>query len=241
MYNKEYIDYLISWIKEKVLVANAKGVIVGLSGGIDSALVAALAKRAFPNDSLAIIMPIDDMKNDLNDIDLLVKEIKIKTLVVNLKSDFISLKNKLNIKNKGAISNIKPRLRMTTLYSLAQERNYFVLGTSNKVEWELGYFTKYGDGGADLYPIINLLKSQVNNLASILNVPKSIITKSPSAGLFDDQTDEKEFGFTYKDADNHFSKNTINNNIVIKINSFRNKSDHKRNPLIKTFITISMN
>ena len=236
----KYIDYLITWIKKKVNDSGAKGVILGLSGGIDSALVAALSKLAFPNNSLGIIMPINNMDHDLGDIDLLIKKIKIKTNTIDLELPFNILKEKLALEDEKSISNIKPRLRMTTLYSLAQERNYLVLGTGNKVEWELGYFTKYGDGGADIYPIINLLKFQVNDIAKILGVPLSIINKKPSAGLFEGQTDEDDLGFSYKDADNYFLKKYVNDDIKAKINSFMIKSNHKRNNIIKPLSIIEL-
>jgi NAD+ synthase len=123
------------------------------------------------------------MDKDIEDINKLINKINIDSEFIDLKPTFNQIKKSLNISNKQSISNIKPRLRMTSLYAIAQKHNYLVLGTDNKIEWEIGYFTKYGDGGVDLLPIVQLLKSDVKNIAKILNVPDSIINKQPSAGL----------------------------------------------------------
>ena len=230
---KKYSEYIVQWIIEKVKDANAKGVVVALSGGIDSALVACLAKKAFPKNSLGISLPIGNMDKDLIDIEKLVKKIKIKYKSINLTTTFDTLLSNLSneVKNKMAILNIKPRLRMTTLYSIAQENNYLVLGTDNKIEWEIGYFTKYGDGGVDLLPISQLLKSEVKNMSQQLGVPESILSKAPSAGLWEGQIDEKELGFSYDAADKYFLGKKVSKDVKNKIERLNKLSEHKRNPI----------
>lgn len=224
----KYIEYLVKWIQQKVKKSGLKGVVLGLSGGIDSAVVAALSKLAFPDNSLGLLLPIDSMKHDLQDIERLIDNIHIDSKTIDLKSTFDQICQSLDIKDKTSISNIKPRLRMTSLYAVAQENQYLVLGTDNKIEWEVGYFTKYGDGGADLLPISCLLKSQVMIIAKILNVPESIILKDPSAGLWDGQTDEKELGFSYKEADDYFSNKPVSKETTNKIQLLQKNTNHKR-------------
>ncbi|WP_406615192.1 NAD(+) synthase [Mycoplasmopsis hyopharyngis] len=228
---EKYVDYLASWIAQKVKDAKCYGVVYGISGGIDSAVVSLICKRAFEKDSLGIIMPIDSMAHEQKDIQALIKEHQLNTKTVELNQVFSTLEKNLNLKNKLALSNIKPRLRMTTLYALAQELNYLVVGTDNEDEHHIGYFTKYGDGGVDILPIVNLLKKEVRMIAKYLNVPESIINKKPSAGLWEGQSDEDELGFTYNDLDNFLCMDydKINTNIKAKIEKMHLNSEHKRN------------
>lgn len=228
---QKYVDYLIVWIKQKVKEANCCGVIYGISGGIDSALVSILCKKAFKDQSLGVIMPIDSMEHEKKDIESLVQEHQLNTKTIDLKESFLNLQYNLNLKNKLALSNIKPRLRMMTLYALAQELNYLVIGTDNEDEYHIGYFTKYGDGGVDILPIVNLLKKEVRMIAKYLNVPESIIDKKPSPGLWEGQSDEDELGFTYNDLDNFLSGDydKINTNVKAKIEKMHSISEHKRN------------
>ena len=142
----------------------------------------------------------------------------------------------LNEKEKGkkesyklAEANLKPRLRMITLYYFANKLNYLVAGTSNRSELKIGYFTKYGDGGADILPLGNLLKNQVKELAKYLDIPEKIINKPPSAGLWVGQTDEKEIGMSYNLLDKYLKTGKLNNKIIEKkIQDKIIKSSHKR-------------
>lgn len=231
---QKYADYLVKWIKNQVKKANKKGVIVGLSGGIDSALVGVLAKKAFPNNSLGVIMPIRDMTADVEHINKLVKKFDIKVTTVSLKETFEKLSKALNVSDHLAIANIQPRLRMTTLYALAQEHDYLVLGTDNFVEMYIGYFTKYGDGGVDLLPIVNLTKTQVYQLAEFLGVNEEILQKAPSAGLWENQSDENEMGFTYKEFDLFLTNSSkLSKAKKERIEYLHKISEHKRNKLPK--------
>jgi|SRR3989344_751368 len=234
---------ITNWIKEKVKEANAKGVVVGLSGGIDSSLVATLCKKAFPKDTLGIIMPCISNPEDMKHAKLVAKKFNISTKTIDLGESFkvlySSLENKPFVKEDSKrtfIANIKPRLRMTTLYYFANKLNYLVVGTDNKTESMLGYFTKYGDGGVDLLPISNLYKKDVRELARYLKLPQEIITKKPSAGLWNGQTDEGEIGVSYEEMDEiltRIEKNEILLNIhkdkVKKIKEMMATSEHKRN------------
>ncbi|MBU4305610.1 MAG: NAD+ synthase [Candidatus Omnitrophica bacterium] len=192
---------LIGWIQKKVKEAGAKGVIFGLSGGIDSAVVAVLAKKAMGNEHLALLLPCHSAGHALDDAQLMVGKFKLKSKVVDLTSSYDSLSRIFPKGNKLALANLKPRLRMLTLYFFANNLNYIVLGTGNKSELLVGYFTKYGDGGVDILPIADMFKRDVRNLAASLGVPDKIITKPPTADLWSGQTDEGEMGLTYNELD----------------------------------------
>lgn len=228
----EYLNKIVKWIQNEVINANASGVIVGVSGGIDSALVAYLAKKAFPDNSLALLIPINKNRSfDLDDGIELVKKLNLKYEILNLEDDFNKLKSKINIDNNLINGNIQSRLRMLSIYAFAQKNNYLVLGTDNKAEYNLGYFTKYGDGGCDLLPIVHLYKSEVFDYAKKIGIPKNIIEKQPSAGFWDNQYDEKELGFSYNDYE-LFCKNKLNDiNLINKIQKQIKKTNHKRKPI----------
>lgn len=221
---------IVNWLKEKVTEANAKGLVFGVSGGIDSAVVAALAKRAFPDDSLGIIMPCHSNPIDEEHGLLVANSLGIKVKKVDLTKTYDQLVESLNFQdaNKMALANIKPRLRMTTLYFYAQNYNYLVAGSGNKSEITVGYFTKYGDSGVDLLPIASLTKTEVRKLAEYLNIPRVIIEKPPTAGLWENQTDEEEMGFSYDILDNYIKNKTGPKDIVEKIEAMYNRSEHKR-------------
>lgn len=200
-------EKLISWLKKQVKDAGQKGCVFGLSGGIDSAVVGALCKKAFPNDVLGLLMPCYSREEDIKHAEELAEQFSIPTKLVDLQP----VNNELYVQMEGkqydglemnlAIANLRPRLRMISLYYHANKQNYLVVGTGNKSEAVMGYFTKYGDGGVDLLPLAGLLKSQVRELAKELGVPQVIIDRQPSAGLWHGQTDEQEMGITYEMLD----------------------------------------
>ena len=135
-----------------------------------------------------------------------------------------------DIKQQMPEANIKPRLRMTSLYFIANSLNYLVAGTGNRCELSIGYFTKYGDGGSDVLPIGNLLKSEVRTFAQQLGVPAPVITKAPSAGLWIGQTDEVEMGFTYDMLEQYLTEgaSAVPAHVATRIESLHNGSAHKR-------------
>lgn len=228
---------LSNWIKNRVIDANAKGVIFGLSGGLDSAVVAVLCKKIFPKNSLALILPCQSISEDIKDAQELINKFNINYDVVELSeiSDSFSLLLSGKLKEDAHVDslakvNIKPRLRMMTLYYFANKLNYLVVGTSNKSEIMVGYSTKYGDSGVDILPLGNLLKSEVRKLAKYLEIPKNIINKPPSAGLWKGQTDEEEMGMTYAQIDSYLITGKLaDKKIEEKIQKKIQISKHKRN------------
>lgn len=226
-------DDLVIWLRERAQEAHAKGFIFGLSGGIDSAVVAGLAKRVFPENSLGLIMPCDSIDDDKNDALKIAKSLDFEVKVVDLTNTYNELlKASFTSENKLARSNIKPRLRMTTLYYYGQDLGYLVVGPSNGSEWYVGYSTKYGDSGADIYPIANILKTDIFKLAKALDLPDFIIEKKPSAGLWKGQSDESEMGFTYEVLDSYIRGEKIpEEEIKKKIDGMHNRSNHKRVPV----------
>jgi len=227
---QEVCNDIIKWLQDTVKDAGCKGLVFGLSGGIDSAVVAGLAKKAFPDDSIGIIMPCHSNPIDEEHAILVADVLELKTEKVELTNVFDEFISNVNDKesNKLAVSNVKPRLRMTTLYFFAQNNKYLVAGTSNKSEFTIGYFTKHGDSGVDILPIANFVKEEVRELARYLNIPEIIITKAPSAGLWEGQTDEKEMGFSYNDLDTYIRTGYADSEVKEKIEKMENISEHKR-------------
>ena len=227
---KEVVDNLVEWLRDSVKEANCKGIVYGLSGGVDSAVIAALSKLAFGDESLALMMPINSSFEDETDAKLVIDKFNLNAIKVDLSrtySEFVEVVEKGD--NNMAYANVKPRLRMTTLYYYAQLKGYLVVGTSNKSEFTVGYFTKYGDSGSDLMPLVDFTKNEIFELARYLEIPDKIIQKPPSAGLFEDQTDEDEMGFTYNDLEKYINNEKIDERIEEKINRMVKISEHKRN------------
>ena len=195
-------DRIAAWLGDYASQAGARGYVVGLSGGIDSATTAVLCKRAVGGHVLAVLMPCHSLPQDGELAHLVANSFDIKTLTVDLGPAYDVLEAALPPEVlEIAKANIKPRLRMTALYALAQTYGYLVAGTGNKSELAIGYFTKYGDGGVDVEPLGDLYKYQVRQLAEDLGIPRPIIDRPPSAGLWDGQTDEGEIGLTYSELD----------------------------------------
>ena len=225
--------FLVSWIKEKFGVAGAKGAVLGISGGIDSAVLAALlAKSLGPNRVIGVIMPCYSMQVDEDYARLLAEAIGIRTMKVDLSSSYDTLKREIenSLPELGGLSaaNIKPRLRMTTLYAIAQQHGYLVCGGSNRDEITFGYFTKYGDSGVDLMPIADLLKGEVWAVAKHLGVPREIIDRPPTAALWEGQTDEAEMGLTYVELDRYIATGGATEEAKQKIEAAVKRSAHKR-------------
>lgn len=224
------INKIVEWLRIKVENANGKGLVFGLSGGVDSAVVAGLAKKAFPENSLGIIMPCHSNPIDEKHALLVADSIDLETEKVDLSSTYDELIKAVHIEesNDLAKANIKPRLRMTTLYYYAGSYNYLVLGSSNKSEFTVGYFTKHGDSGVDLLPIAYFPKRYIWEMAKHLGIPKVVIEKPPTAGLWEDQTDEDEMGFGYDVLDDYIIYKKGPEDIVEKIEKMNRISEHKR-------------
>ena len=192
---------ITEFVQNKVSEANADGLVVGLSGGIDSTVAAFLACEAVGKENVFGVVlpstttPTEDKLHGTTIAQLLginYKEMAIDSIlneflsVAQLEEDIL------------AIGNLKARIRMSIIYFYANSKNYLVCGTGNKSEISIGYFTKHGDGACDIEPIGDLYKTDVYELAKYLEVPQEIIDKPPRAGLWNNQTDEDEIGMTYK-------------------------------------------
>ncbi|MBD1381220.1 NAD(+) synthase [Metabacillus arenae] len=236
---EDKITKLVEWIQNQVKDAGLKGAIVGVSGGIDSAVVTYLIKRAFPEDSLGIIMPCKSNPKDQEDALKVIEGCGINHHVVDLSNTHETLFNEIEkqLKDKGewneeaarlGDANARARLRMTTLYAVANNYGYLVVGTDNAAEWHTGYFTKYGDGGVDLVPLVHFTKGEVRELAKVLGVHDDILTKAPSAGLWEGQSDENEMGTTYNKIDSYLKGEEIPEKDKHIIENMHKRTEHKR-------------
>lgn len=194
---------IVAFIKEQVKERDSKGVVIGLSGGLDSSVVAVLAVRALGKEKVFGLMLPDSSvtpTRDTNDAIKLASNLQIDYKIIHLYTAKKHLIKNLP-KNKMAVANLLVRLRMSILYYYATVKERLVLGTGDKSEIVLGYYTKYGDGGVDLLPIADLFKTEVRSLAHYLNIPHQIINKKSSARLWKGQTAEKELGMKYEEID----------------------------------------
>jgi NAD+ synthase len=213
-----YAGKIAAWVREKVEQANRKGIVLGLSGGIDSSVAARLCQLAGVDIHLVLLPYGDDMqktKSLAHAMEFITKfnfsyhmfDIKpaVDALTIVEPSPF-PVADKADVELSRA--NLRPRVRMTYLYEIAQLDRRFVMGTGNLAEGTVGYFTKWGDGAHDLNPLAMLTKKEVYTLARHLDVPDSIIHKKPSAGLWEGQTDEEELGITYHQIDTYILEGT---------------------------------
>lgn len=226
------VEEMILWMREKVEEAGAKGIVYGLSGGIDSAVIAGVAERAFPGENLGIIMPCYSNPVDEEHGYLVAEAFKLKTKKVELNEAFDTMRKLVGsdgTETKLVLANVKSRLRMVTLYYHAALSNYLVVGTGNRSELAIGYFTKYGDGGSDMLPLASFVKSEIRELARFLGVPEIVITKPPTAGLWENQTDENEMGMTYDQLDNYLLTGLAEPFVKEKTDRMNKMSEHKRN------------
>jgi NAD+ synthase len=241
---------LAEWIRDRVNASGARGIVVGLSGGVDSAVVVRLSQMAMQGNVVGVLMPCHSDPRDEADARLVADHFKVSTVRVDLAPAYDRLVSELktavgrlppqltavpasdstDLKARVPLANIKPRLRMSTLYFIANSLNHLVAGTGNRSELTIGYFTKYGDGGVDLLPIGNLLKSEVRAVAKSLDIPESVIEKAPSAGLWLGQTDEEEMGFTYADLESYLTRGpeAVSPALAMRIERLVRASEHKR-------------
>ena len=241
---------IADWMAARVAAAGSRGIVLGLSGGIDSAVVAGLANMAMPGHVVGVVLPCHSDPRDETDARLAAEHFGIATIRIDLAPAYdrllldvrtaiahlpeeqrpLLVHDDVDPKARVPVANIKPRLRMTSLYFVANSLNYLVAGTGNRSELAIGYFTKYGDGGVDLLPIGGLVKSEVRALARELGVPAPIIEKPPSAGLWEGQTDEAEMGFTYADLERYLNggASSVPATVATRIESLARASDHKR-------------
>jgi len=230
---QQEISQRVEFIRTIVSKAKADGIVFGNSGGKDSALVGILCKMACEN-TLGVIMPCESKSNynqDKEDAEALAECFHIETRVVDLTQAKKALVDALEITTQttaSALANIAPRLRMTTLYAIAASENRIVAGTGNRSETYMGYFTKWGDGAYDFNPIADLTVTEIYEFLRFLNVPRSIIEKAPSAGLFDGQTDENEMGVSYESIDKYLLGLEVEEHERQIIDRYHLMSVHKR-------------
>jgi len=245
---KQEIDRLVKWLDARLAASAAQGFVVGLSGGIDSAVVARLCQLARKDATIGVLLPCHSDPQDETDARLVADHFKLRTTRVDLAPAYDALLGDTrgavapllprgqhtpdDIRARLPIANVKPRLRMTTLYFVANSLNSLVVGTGNRSEMTIGYFTKYGDGGVDLLPIAHLVKSQVRAMAREMGVPVAVIDKAPSAGLWLGQTDEGEMGFTYAELEQYLNEGpqSVTPAVAMKIERLARASEHKKAP-----------
>ena len=235
---EQKIRKTVEWLREQVAQSHTRGLILGISGGIDSAVVGFLIKMACPDNSLGVIMPIKSSEKDMEHAKELVEKANLTHMTLDLtqahslmlgivketmqdawREDFARISD----------ANTRARLRMTGLYTIANNLGYLVVGTGNAAEIYTGYFTKYGDGGVDVLPIAHLKKSEVYEWAEYLGVPQSILDKAPSADLWEGQTDEIEMGTTYRCIDAFLDGQEVPEKDREVIERLHRNSEHKRN------------
>ena len=237
-------DKIAKWLRARAEDAGARGFVFGLSGGIDSAVVGRLCQMASPQRVLAVLLPCYSHPQDEEDARLVATAFNIPVVRVDLGDAFDALTGALqkaikglpthvdsiDIKQQMPEANVKPRLRMASLYFIANSLNYLVVGTGNRSELTLGYFTKYGDGGVDVLPIGGLMKSEVRALGRELGVPDRVIDKPPTAGLWMGQTDEEEMGFTYDTLEAYLRSGPsgVSTKVAERIDRLQKVSAHKR-------------
>lgn len=233
---EQVAEKLVSWIRDKVLAGGSRGVVFGLSGGLDSAVLAVLCHRAFPQATFGVVMPCYSRPEDKEYALMVAQQFALPTEMVVLDEVFDAFRRVLPSGKANpeverlAEANLKVRLRMMTLYYFANRRGYMVAGSGNRSELSVGYFTKYGDGGVDIMPLGSLVKSQVRELAGFLGIPGAIIDKPPSAGLWPGQTDEAELGFSYAELDRYLLCGEASDELRQRIETMIDATRHKRQP-----------
>jgi len=244
--NQDYAsitETIEKFLSEQIEKNHAKGIVLGLSGGIDSAVLAYLCKRKLKEKTLAIVMPDTSITPKIETEDAL-KMIALTGIEYKL-VDIKPIVNEYTMylePNEKSRGNLRARVRTNILYYYANMKDYLVLGSSDKSEYQIGYFTKFGDGAADLTPIISLYKLQVREIAKYLGVPENIISKKSSPHLWKDHEAEEELGVSYEEIDSIlyclFEKKLsieetsniaqIEKSVVEKIYELNINSEHKR-------------
>ena len=243
------VNSIVDWLRLRVTSAAARGLAVGLSGGVDSAVVARLCQLAAPAQVVGVVMPCASDPQDETDARVVADLFDIPVVKVDLDPAYEAMVEEVraaldslppqmtaaagpsaDIPARVPLANIRPRLRMTTLYFFANSLNYLVAGTGNLSELTIGYFTKYGDGGVDILPLGHLLKSRVTSIARELGIPQDIVDKPPSAGLWVGQTDEAEMGFSYADLESYLARGPegVSPALALRLERMIRATEHKR-------------
>ena len=232
-----------NFLSNQIEKNHAKGVILGLSGGVDSAVLAYLCKRNLKEKTLALIMPDTSItpESETQDAQKMISLTGIEYKLIDIKPIVNEYAMYLE-PNERAKGNLRARIRTNILYYYANLKNYLVLGSSDKSEYLIGYFTKFGDGASDLTPIISLYKLQVREIAKYLGVPENVIAKKSSPHLWKEHEAEKELGISYEEVDStlycmfekklsvdEVAKTTeIDESVIKKVQELNMNSEHKR-------------
>lgn len=227
------VERISAWIRERAQEAGAQGLVLGLSGGVDSAVVAGLAVRAMPGRVHTFILPCHSQPEDARLARAVAETFGLEPQTIVLDDAYDFLRRVLGAEEAPrpgnlADANLKSRLRMVTLYYQANLRNCLVLGTGNRSEIAVGYFTKWGDGAVDLLPIAGLVKREVYALARYLGVPQAVIERPPTGGLWPGQTDEGEMGLTYAEIDEYLLTGNVPPATADRIQRRIAANEHKR-------------
>jgi len=223
-------------IRQTLWASGAKGVVVGISGGIDSAVAAAIAVKALGPEHVFGVHMLSASSSPLDraDAEELCGRFGVELLTIPLDDVVAAAFDDPYLTDTPVLrGNYTARLRMATLYNIAAARHCLVCGTSNKTEYMIGYSTKWGDSAADIQPLLHLWKKDVYAVAEELGIPRSIIEKAPSAGFWEGQSDEEELGFSYQEIDaalisleehEFVPQNALEEQVLVLVN----KSSHKR-------------
>lgn len=238
-YMRDYsieLEKRVAYVKEILTASGAKGIVFGNSGGKDCALVGIICRKATEN-VVGVMLPCGVSRHygkDADDAIEVADKFGIKTLTLDIteaRTSILANLEKIVEPTKDALTNIAPRLRMTSLYAVGASLGYLVAGTGNRSERTMGYFTKWGDGAYDLNPIYDLTVTEVYEFLEFLGAPEAIITKAPSAALFDGQTDEDDMGITYAAIDEYLLHGTGTDENIARIEKAIKSTAHKINPV----------
>ena len=232
---KEYLIVIEKFVADYLKDSHMQHYVLGLSGGVDSSLVAAILKSAVGKDKFTCInMPIDSNPADQIDAAQLAKDLDLNYMVIDASESFhktVEEFKKQGIElDRSTLSNLKVRIRMTILYAYAQKMSGLVVGTDNMDERYTGYFTKHGDGAADIMPIVYLTKGEVVKACKLYGIRDYLAERTPTAGLFEGQTDETEMGVKYADLDKYLLGGQIDEKSIQRIEHLHRISEHKRVP-----------
>lgn len=233
---KEYADYLVAWLeRQRRNFYQLDGYVLGVSGGIDSAVCLGLLSRTKAPLRAFMLPSVVNRAEDLDDARVLLQNVACDSALISIQPMYdavmASIADALEPdpqRIEVLHGNLMARLRMLTLYTIAQSHRAVMVGTDNAAESYTGYFTKFGDGAADVLPLAHLRKEQVYELGALLGVPDKIMNKAPSAGLWPGQTDEGEMGVTYRELDAFLRGETVPHAAREKISYWHERSHHKR-------------
>ena len=232
---KSYLKEIEQFLRDYLNESKCDKYILGVSGGVDSSLCAAMLKEAVGRERVhCLLMPINSNEADTQDGLTLVKDLDLPYDIIDASEAFNAyvkeFKNKGIELDRSTLGNLKARMRMSILYAVAQKERGLVVGTDNADERYVGYYTKHGDGACDILPIAHLVKGEVVEAAKIYGVKDHLAERVPTAGLYEGQTDEKEMGVTYQELDAYILGKEINEESKKHIAYLHKISGHKRNP-----------